>query len=906
MPAGCQSTESITFVVEPPPTIDLAATTPKTICQGGGAIDVRGTGFLLGGKVSLGNTAAGSTQVKSDMEAIGTFSGGFNVGDKLDLTFTNADGCSVTEPMAITVTPGPVMFAADPQVIYKPVATQVTLYLTSLTAPLGAVTITPTGTSAPMTLSGAVIDPMHPKHVLVTIPAGLAAGDYDVTVNDSSGCGATMVKAIKIVDQVTLKLVSIEPQFGHSTTTNAVSIVADSTVGGGFQAGARAYLTPHAGVGTGTAITSSVIDAKTLAGIVPSGVSPSSNPYDVIVVNPDGGVGVLNMPLPGAIFQAYYSEASAPPVIDGISPGSIPSNCMNTACDVTISGENFGTATPTVTETCYATGTSAAMTGPAVTIVTSSATSVTVNALPIVSSLAAGTQCFFRVANNDLADKPFADSPAAFVVASTSLNINAPAASPGGNLQTARRGAAVATGPATPSARFVYVLGGDDGSLGGALSSIEFAPSTLTGAGTFAAVPRAALTGPRTLAGVAVVGRYLFLVGGHNGTDSVAAVERAEILDPAEAPLVTDADLVPDTGSNGLSPGRYFYRVAALLTSGVGGDPQNPGGETLAGPEFSVSVPMFQKKIDLTIVWSGGAATQAGRVVSGYRVYRGTAIGAEDRYVDLAASASSFSDDGTATFTMQTPLPLGALGKWVAVSSLSVPRAGAAVTAVPAPGAAGQFYLYAGFGQDTTSAVTKLPITYDVATATMSGTNVTLGAFTGLPATGSVQGGRWLCSAYMVTPQIDTITSTDSFIYFGQGTKNLTLTGLANADKIDEFVVGKVGVAGALGTLTLGTANTANLFGYAPASAANGFLMIGGSSSSTAGAAAESKIGNDALSAGTPPAMAAWNANGPGLPAGRFIPAATLDGAYIYVVGGSTAVANTAGTATNTVYTTTY
>jgi hypothetical protein len=536
-----------------------------------------------------------------------------------------------------------------------------------------------------------------------------------------------------------------------------------------------------------------------------------------------------------------------------------------------------------------------------------SSTSVTVSISGILTPLADGTQCFFRVTNNDFADKPFADADAAFVISSPSLNIAQAAASAGGSLKTARRGAAVVTGAATPSARFVYTFGGDDGSLAGALTDGEFAPSTLTGVGAFNALPRAPLTSKRTVAGAVVAGRYIFLVGGHNGTDSVSTVERAEILDPNEAPDITDADLVPDAGTNGLTPGRYFYRVAALFTSGAG-DPQNPGGESLASPEFSVNVPTFNKKIDLTVVWSGGAATQAGRMVSGYRVYRGTAIGAEDRYVDLPSSATSFTDDGTATFTMQTPLPLGAIGKWVAVSSLTVPRAGAGVTVAPVPATPGHFFIYAGFGYDSTAAVAanRLPVTYDVAEAVVSGSITTLGAFAPLPATGSVKLGRWLLTAYPVTPQIDTITSTDSFIYFGQGTKNLTLTGLAVADSIDEFLGGKIGAAGSLGTLTVVNAASTGLFGYAPVSAANGLLMIGGSTSSTAGAMPESKIANGALVAGTPPTIANWNANGSGLPAGRFLPGSTLDGAYIYVVGGSTSVSNTAATAANSVYVTTY
>jgi hypothetical protein len=107
--------------------------------------------------------------------------------------------------------------------------------------------------------------------------------------------------------------------------------------------------------------------------------------------------------------------------------------------------------------------------------------------------------------------------------------------------------------------------------------------------------------------------------------------------------------------------------------------------------------------------------------------------------------------------------------------------------------------------------------------------------------------------------------------------------------------------------LTIGTASSANWFGYSGISAANGFLMIGGSTSSTMGATPEDKIANDALSAG--PTQGNWNANGAtlGTGNGRFLPASALDGGFIYIVGGANAVVNpAAGTAQNSVFVTTY
>src|SRR5579859_1614849 len=105
-PAGCASTESISFVVEPPPT--LTAVLPTHICQGGGTLDLKGTGFLPGAMASLKddqtmmNYPASSTTVVNDMEAQAHFHtpGGFTVGDTMDVTIQNLDGCFATLPMA--------------------------------------------------------------------------------------------------------------------------------------------------------------------------------------------------------------------------------------------------------------------------------------------------------------------------------------------------------------------------------------------------------------------------------------------------------------------------------------------------------------------------------------------------------------------------------------------------------------------------------------------------------------------------------------------------------------------------------------------------------------------------------------------------------------------------------------
>ena len=59
--------------------------------------------------------------------------GGGTVGDTYDVVVTNPDGCSDKVPhKAVAVVPGPIVFYADPEVVYNGVNTRVTIYATTL------------------------------------------------------------------------------------------------------------------------------------------------------------------------------------------------------------------------------------------------------------------------------------------------------------------------------------------------------------------------------------------------------------------------------------------------------------------------------------------------------------------------------------------------------------------------------------------------------------------------------------------------------------------------------------------------------------------------------------------------------------------------------------------------------
>ncbi len=73
-----------------------------------------------------------------------------------------------------------------------------------------------------------------------------------------------------------------------------------------------------------------------LSAVIPSGVIPGA--YDVIVINPDGAVGVLS----GGLIATQLPL----PVITLISPGSLS---QNTDEFVTITGQNFRGNASTIT-----------------------------------------------------------------------------------------------------------------------------------------------------------------------------------------------------------------------------------------------------------------------------------------------------------------------------------------------------------------------------------------------------------------------------------------------------------------------------------------------------------------------------------------------------------------------------
>jgi hypothetical protein len=921
--ANCMSTESIAFVVEPPPKI--SSVLPTHVCAGGGSLDVKGMDFLPGATVTLRDPAsnmsldAGTVVVSSDgTDAAASFGGGFTVGNKLDLTLTNKDGCTDTLPQAVSVSPGPIVFYVDPPFVYSGMTTPATIYTTGVAglSAAGAIVLTPSGATTPQTdlTASSIIDPQHPKHIIVDIPQAMTAGVYDLTVTDATGCPAFYPKAITVVTQKT-DLKEMTPPFGDDAANTDVTIDATAPF---FQAGVRAYLAPHGGQ-TVLATQLKAVTPVNLGGTPPTtdrvtAVVPASPSrklpdglYDLVTVNPDGTIGFLD--------SAYTSEPTSPPVITSVSPGGIVSNCAGSACDVTLLGENFavtsGSTPAPVTLDCVLPGTNMHMT---YTPTFDSATSTSIKFTVPAGSIPQGNVCVPTV-HDSVGDQMFATG-GTLAILQPSFNIDSVLSGP--SLNTARRAPAVVESGPTLAARFVYAIGGDTGALSGGLpttpvTTVEFASQDLaSGIDAWKILPaQSNLPAPGvTLAGVASVGRFIYLIGGHDGTGSLDKVLRAEVLRPTDAPQLNDADLTPDV-NDGLSPGLYYYRIAAVLNSS---DANNPGGETLASDEFAVNVPSFaNRKIQVTLSWAGGPNN-----VHHWRIYRTSAanaspLGEDVVYVTADAASTSFIDKGATLtpFVPAAPLPLGALGTWATETAMAAHRAGAGVAvAVDQTANVHRAYLYVGFGFDSTATgPAQFPGSYEY---------LAIDTDTGLPAGNAWAGGpildgftaaagRWLGGAWAVTSDLDSSAcdvggSCQEYVFFGTGAASTNAASAATntMQPVEVGLITQGAVGGALASFGPAQPST-RFYGYGALSATNSLFAIGGSN----GGGTTTKLNADALVApanalSTPTlSQMTWGPQGSGqLGAARFLPGVALGLPFFYTVGGSASVGGAAAVET--------
>jgi hypothetical protein len=734
-PAPCTGMAAYPLAVSPVPSVTSASS--GSVCGGGATITVTGKDFYAFGTTvpvvelvpKMGGSPVAAAQVTcTDCGAngLGTtldakFLTGGNAGTQYDIVVTNPGGCVAPAPHpSITALDSPKLFLVDPFVVPSIINARVTVYATSLVQPVQSVSIVPANMNMPVTkLTVLPADPKFPNRAQAIVPKNTPAGKYDVYLLDSSGCpAAPLPGGLTITDQLTITLKGVLPPFGAALEETAITVTRDTAAlapkDKPFVATPRIYLSPALSTNPPDTAPSVLLGATAfitsdrLSSVVRPGAAPQGL-YDVIVVNPTGEIGVL--------FDGYKSTQNPPPRIDDVVP---PSLVAATGQNLVVSGDDFR-AGATVSLSCVNTAKQPVAPPPVTAVGAPSCDAkgknctmtTTVNA----GSLQAGFVCLLRVTNTDAT---FADF-SALGVTTPSLNLASPTV--GTDMLVARRALVAASGKPTDAARFLYAIGGDDGVPNSHFTSVESAPIDLFGAMGVWTMQKQSLGTARAFAGVAQTRRYIYVVGGRsNANTPLNTVERAQILDPREAPDIVDVNFTFDAlGVGGIEPGDYVYMVSAAFSAT---DPHNPSGEGLASDPFAVKLPQGAS-LGVTITWlpARGCNDQPLPNVSAYRIYRTAKAnggpGTEVLLATVPGNQLSYTDDGSAMPGSEKPNVIGATGVWKALPPMAEARSGVAATiAVDPTNAKTKKYLYAIFGQkDATTVLGSyqyLPIDEDV------------------------------------------------------------------------------------------------------------------------------------------------------------------------------------------------
>ncbi|HEX2678024.1 MAG TPA: hypothetical protein VHM19_15325, partial [Polyangiales bacterium] len=920
--AGCPSTASTMLNVVAPPTVSnvsvAGSSSPHDACSDTVfTLDITGTGFVAGTVVKLANDndvfTATAVNVMSSTMLSADFAGlPYDATDPTYNLVVETAGSCASAPLVdlITIDPTPLVFFVDPPIVYNSLSIDATVFTSGLSASSALDKIEligPASSGSPTTTELAVISNPKPNRIVARIPGidsgtsqpTFAAGDYAVRVTSTLGCVGTLDGGVKLTDTLDGSLLTaIDPNFVSRTQPTAVTVT-----GSGFLAVPRLYLTPSGSSGNATALRSvEVVSGTKLTAVIPGDITTplTADTYDLVAVNPDGKVDVLA--------NAVTVTSNEPPVIDSVVPASLVNTGTGT---VAVHGTGFdvmqvslvckppgGGANVTVTGTVQGTPTT-----------TDASASFNVGA----SGASAGSICLVHLLNNDGSSFDYS----AISLTNSSLNLSPWSA--GTDMVVPRRALSLAAGRPTNTSRFLYAIGGDSGAasntqtLGTVFDSTESANVDVFGTiGSWSlqrndlshtVIGGTAVDAPRTAAASARVGRFVYLVGGHESNSSAATdtLLRAEVLDPLATPEITDLDAQlgnVELNMPGLTGGLYYYRVAAIFTDG---DASNPGGESLPGELLPVQVPSRSEGVQLILTWAPIPGAH------GYRIYRSPAANASADAIELLTektcgntgadlcdcvatpSQCKVTDDGNfTTMAGKTPLPSGSLGVWHAVDGarctsgdckLGTARESEAVVAVKDPSNAAQYFLYAIGGRD--AAGTYLD-TYEVATITVAGSGAqTVADFTAGGDTLSsprAELGAWVLSAENSAVIRGSGTPNDVWIFIGGGR--------TTGDGFDRALeAGLVQAGGGLSNFTATDPLKGDLAGFG-AGASNGQLYtFGGKSGAADGTSAQLCAGGGGC-AGLPDLQpGAFNALGSATTQ-RMYTAATQESAFFFLAGG--------------------
>ncbi|HEY3233117.1 MAG TPA: hypothetical protein VGJ84_00280, partial [Polyangiaceae bacterium] len=213
-----------------------------------------------------------------------------------DVTVTNPDGTKAQGNVYVHVLAGggPIVFWADPNLLYNGISTQITAYGSNLATLDTMVIVNSAGVETPLCSNGPVdggaavpmcID-VKDNRVQGVVPKGTPVDTYDLILRSPNGCEAPLPDGITVRNEVDPAMLDINPTFAYAGEATSVTI---SSKNAGFSPVPvpRVYLNPTNGM-VATALGSVTLVGNVLTALVPKNMPAGQ--YDVYVVNPDGKI----------------------------------------------------------------------------------------------------------------------------------------------------------------------------------------------------------------------------------------------------------------------------------------------------------------------------------------------------------------------------------------------------------------------------------------------------------------------------------------------------------------------------------------------------------------------------------------------------------------------------------------
>ena len=617
-----------------------------------------------------------------------------NSSGPISISVTQPIGCSslsTSKAGLFSYVPSDVfVIYADPPFIYNGVPFLVQVFTSGLSANTKAVFLLNSTLDRILNLTISYGASFNKFKVL--IPQNqVPVGKYSLEVQGVL-CNGILENAIE-VKSPTLTVSKVTPDHIWSNRDSLVSIA-----GIGFADPPSVYVT------SGSAATAALaVNFETsirITAVIPSLTRslPVGN-YTLVVINPQGEVGVLQAPLKLVI------QANEPLTVTSIS-----TEYLNKGTDTiaTIRGTNFQ-APVTVRRRCFDINKVAVALTPSVdtTVQSVTSTSISVTFLTISGYTPAPpgdyAYCDIIVTNGDEAVYEFSG----LTQGTNAANIAGWRAS-SNEMNVARLGFGF-SGSKIPGSqdRLIYAVAGTNTTS--VYDSVESSIATSNGILGNWALDRQNLPVKRQYSCAAALGSFLYVVGGadENGLSS-RSVYRAQILDALAVPVVSAVDITLDTNTPNVTTfpaGFFYYQVAATFDASY---TRNPLGETLPSEFTVLRLPLLTFPLGVKITW-----TQVPQA-TGYRLYRNKAVGGkvmELLTTTTGIGSTTFTDLFNTTSSATTPEKRGNLGKWHTIASMTVPRWRHGCSFVPKPQNMGDpttWYLYAAGGLTTTTALASM------------------------------------------------------------------------------------------------------------------------------------------------------------------------------------------------------